>query len=438
MFAAYDLASATEVALKVVRRQGHGDLLLPRLLREAEASLRIRSDYVPRAIDVSSTETGDVFLVMERLHGHTLANHLAAHGPLAWEEAAVIAEDLLRGLIDAHDAGVVHRDLKPSNVFLVASAGGQRAMILDFGICKLDSTDTDRLTATNESVGTVAYMAPEQIRGASAVDARADLFAFGAVVYEMLTGRLPHDGPTQMAILTRKVEDPPAPFTEETQCRVPDGVEAIVLKSLAREREDRFGSARALLEAWRVVHPRRGTTIPPIVAPSVRPPHPSRPPARVMAGQANAFDEPTVFDPTLPASIDPSTRNAGNSAAWQSFTFGGTTGRTSKRTRLALSVAAVGLLAGLLAITFAAVRTPETHVIGSATPSAEPPAPATSAWPTPAGETGEVDAGAWMEFSEGDGLEPAPSAPPKRSKARPAGSAKPAAKTPRLTAEPRY
>lgn len=450
VFAAHDLEVGMDVALKVVRRQGHGDLLLPRLLREAEASLRIRSDYVPRAIDVSSTDAGDVFLVMERLEGITLAGHLAAHGPLAWEEAATIAEDVLRGLIDAHAAGVVHRDLKPSNVFLVGSPGGRRAMILDFGVCKLDSTDTDRLTATNESVGTVAYMAPEQVRGASAVDARADLFAFGAVVYEMLTGRLPHEGPTPMAILASKEEHPPAPFPDEAHTRVPEGVEAIVLKALSREREERFGSARALLEAWRVVHPRGRASVPPIAPPSARPPPASRPSGPVTSALRFTGAEPTVFDPTPPASLEPCTRGGGSTAAWQAFTFGGTSGRTTRGTRLALTVAALGLAAGLLAITVAAVRAPEAHVIVSAPSAArEPRARAASATASPLER--EAEGGVFTELSEddgrapspratseGDGRAPSPSATSKRGKARPAGTSKPTAKTPRLTAEPRY
>jgi serine/threonine protein kinase len=239
------------VAIKVVSRVLFDETLMARLHREAEAASRIRSEYVPRVLEVANTAEREIFLVMERLVGEPLSQRMRDKGPLPWTEVVQIGEDVLRGLIDAHTAGVVHRDIKPSNVFLARKGQQVRAMVLDFGVCKTDAVDTEHLTGTGESIGTVAYMAPEQIRGASKVDDRADLYAFGVLVFEMLCGRLPHDGPSQMAILASKLENDPARLRDCSRVPVPDGLDALVAKALVRDPKNRFASAQELLKAWR-------------------------------------------------------------------------------------------------------------------------------------------------------------------------------------------
>ena len=246
-----DLEPGPPVAIKVVSRVVFDETLMARLHREAEAATRIRSEYVPRVLEVSNTDEREMFLVMERLVGEPLSQRMRDKGPLPWAEVVQIGEDVLRGLIDAHTAGVVHRDIKPSNVFLAARGGRMRAMVLDFGVCKTDAVDTEHLTGTGESIGTVAYMAPEQIRGASKVDDRADLYAFGVLVFEMLCGRLPHDGPSQMAILASKLENDPARLRDCSRVPMPDGLDALVAKALVRDPKTRFTSAQELLKAWR-------------------------------------------------------------------------------------------------------------------------------------------------------------------------------------------
>jgi eukaryotic-like serine/threonine-protein kinase len=254
VFAATDLDSAnTQVAIKVVSRLLIDEVLMVRLHREAEAAQRIQSDYVPRVIEVSDTEDGETFLVMERLLGEPLSQRIREQGALPWPEVARVGEDVLRGLIDAHTAGIVHRDLKPSNVFLALKEGRMRAMVLDFGVCKMDGLDVERLTGTGESIGTVAYMAPEQIRGAARVDERADLYAFGVLVFEMLSGRLPHDGPSQMAILASKLENRAASLGDCSRVAIPEGTEALVMRTLSREPADRFPNAQDLLKSWRTL-----------------------------------------------------------------------------------------------------------------------------------------------------------------------------------------
>ena len=267
VFAASDVHTGAEVAVKVVSRTRSSDVFMQRLHREAMAAGRIRSDFVPRVYDVDRTEEGEVFLVMERLHGESLAERLRARAsaPLTWDEVRRIGDDLLSGLIDAHAAGVVHRDLKPANVFVVgararesggpdgASGAGERAFILDFGVCKFDLPDTEKLTTTGESVGTIAYMAPEQIRGASKVDERADLYAFGVVVFEALSGRLPYDATGQMAMIASKLERRARTLREHAQVACPAALDAVIARALARRPEDRHGSAEELRAAWRAL-----------------------------------------------------------------------------------------------------------------------------------------------------------------------------------------
>jgi eukaryotic-like serine/threonine-protein kinase len=253
------LAPGRRVAIKVVSRRVVGETLMARLQREAIAAVRVRSDFVPRVLDVDTTEEGEVFLVMELLRGQTLAERLRRRqGSLTWEEVASIGEDVLQGLIDAHAAGVIHRDLKPSNIFLETRSGPglrERAKILDFGVCKLDTPDDEKLTTTGESVGTVAYMAPEQARGASRVDERADLYSFACVIFESLSGRLAHDGPGQMALLASKLEHPAMHLTQTARVPFPPALDALLACLLEKSPENRPTSAMAVLGAWRELGP---------------------------------------------------------------------------------------------------------------------------------------------------------------------------------------
>jgi serine/threonine-protein kinase len=257
VFAASNLETGDRVAIKVVNRGLLGDLLMQRLYREAIAASRIQSAYIPRLIEVAQDEDGEMFLVMELLHGETLAERLRRTGGfLTWDEVRRLGEEVLLGIIDAHAAGVVHRDLKPGNIFLDQRPNQpERAMILDFGVCKLDSESVEHLTTTGEALGTVAYMAPEQIRGASKVDERADIYSFAMVVFEALSGRLAHDASGQMAMIASKLERSARALRDLAQVPVPAGLDALVARALARRPVDRFPNVHELLKAWRMLGP---------------------------------------------------------------------------------------------------------------------------------------------------------------------------------------
>jgi serine/threonine protein kinase len=233
------------VAIKVVSRTVVSEAAMARLQREAVAASRIKSAFVPELIDVGTTDEGEVFLAMEILYGETLSARLKSRQCLYWEEVFQLGDDVLSGLIDAHEAGVVHRDLKPSNIFLCDRALPdmvERAKVLDFGVCKLDTHDEEHLTGTGESVGTASYMAPEQIRGASHVTERADLYSFATVMFEAVSGQLPHLGTGQMAMLASKLERSPLHVTEVAAVHVPEGLDALLDRLLARDTSKRYPS----------------------------------------------------------------------------------------------------------------------------------------------------------------------------------------------------
>ena len=286
VFEATQLATGAPVAIKVVTRHLGGDMTMARLQREAEAARRVQSEFIPRLYDVDSTADGELFLVMERLHGETLAERLRRReGNLSWEETRVIGEHVLRGLVDAHAAGVVHRDLKPGNIFIECATpetrGVERARILDFGVCKLDAHDGESLTSTGEAVGTISYMAPEQIRGAADVDERADIYSFAMVVFEALSGRLAHDASGQIAMIASKLERPARHLRDAALVSYPAGLDEILARCLSRRLEERIAPATELLRAWRTLGR-------PIVAPT---PHasfaPMPPPSQTDTGMTS-------------------------------------------------------------------------------------------------------------------------------------------------------
>jgi len=286
VFHAVHLASGANVAVKVVSRAIIGDLLMARLEREAAAVSRIRSQYIPRLLDVDGTDEGELFIVMELLHGESLSERMKRAGaPLPWAEVHAMGDNVLRALIDAHAAGVIHRDLKPGNIFIeYLGDGSQRAKVLDFGVCKVDLQDAEKLTITGESVGTIAYMAPEQIRGASRVDERADLYSFAMVVFEALAGRLAYDATGQMALLASKLERSAQSLKTVAQVAVPVALDPLIARCLSRRPGDRFANAVELLHAWHALGPPTQAPAPHLAASNGSPPEPT----------ANTIEAPPV------------------------------------------------------------------------------------------------------------------------------------------------
>ena len=216
-----------------------GQELARRFFQEASTTSRLSHPSTVRVFDFGQTEEGDLFLAMERLNGETLHDVLD-RGPLAEAEAVAIAVDVLRSLAEAHAQDLVHRDLKPANIFLHEIPGGDRVVkVLDFGIVK--HTDSG-MTQAGKALGTPTHMAPEQSMG-KAVDARADLYALGVVLFECLTGDLPFMADSAMALLMAHITEPVPSLAERAPGLVRPALAAVVEKALAKRVEDRWQSA---------------------------------------------------------------------------------------------------------------------------------------------------------------------------------------------------
>ncbi|NUO52554.1 MAG: serine/threonine protein kinase, partial [Polyangiaceae bacterium] len=195
-----------DVALKVMRPDVAEDAVaLQRFFNEAKASGRVRSSSIVEILDLGQAEDGSPFLVFELLDGEGLDAKLAREGMIEPEAACEIFISVAKALDLAHSQGIIHRDLKPANIFLHRDPEGNMiAKILDFGISKIFETNNNfTLTRTGTVVGSPAYMAPEQASGREDLDGRADVWSLGVVMYEALSGTLPHEAPNYNALMVR-------------------------------------------------------------------------------------------------------------------------------------------------------------------------------------------------------------------------------------------
>ncbi len=233
-------------ALKVLRAELAGDPeLVERFRNEAIAASRIGQENVVDVVDFGGDEDGALYYVMEALDGRSLGAILREDGPLSVARALGLLEQICRALGAAHARGVVHRDVKPENVFVVRREGGdEQVKVLDFGISHVPAAPgCERLTRAGAIIGTPEYMAPEQATGGT-VDHRADVYAVGVLAFEMLTGALPIEAPTEIATLVAAQTQPPDPPSRRNSA-VPPEVDALVLRALAKRPEHRHPSMAA-------------------------------------------------------------------------------------------------------------------------------------------------------------------------------------------------
>lgn len=402
--------NGTRAAIKVLHPElcTHADIRA-RFLREGRVANTIQHDGAVKVLD-EDEDNGSVYLVMELLDGESLEARAArAGGKLPVDEVLAAADQLLDVLIAAHEKGVIHRDLKPENVFLTRAG---KVMVLDFGIARLrELSAQSHATRDGSTMGTPAYMAPEQARGLwEEVDARADLWAVGATMFSLLTGRAVHEGRTTNEVLVAAVTQK-APRLASLLPDIPQPVASLVDRALAFDKDDRWPDAQAMQEAVRrAYHAASGAPI------STHP---------------KLFVPVSVPNRTLPSAdlaLPPSPRGDRTSAA----VVAGRSGvalRSLVRDLPQGAVIGAGVLAVGLVIAFVIV------VSVVLTPSSDPPAGA-SAGPTvpqvattPAGAplTPSVDGGAAVVS-----IDELPTAePPKKAVDVPAPKTKP---TPRVPA----
>jgi serine/threonine-protein kinase len=244
VYLAEDLKHHRRVALKVLRPELSPALGADRFLREIETASRLQHPHILSLHD-SGEAAGLLYYAMPYVEGESLRARLAREVQLDATDAVGIAEEVADALACAHAAGVLHRDIKPENILLT----GGHAVVADFGIARaIDAVAADRLTETGLALGTPHYMSPEQASGARVLDARSDLYALGCVLYEMLAGEPPFNGPSSQAILARHAVDP-VPCLRTVRSTVSPALEAAVGKALAKVPADRFSTALEFKEA---------------------------------------------------------------------------------------------------------------------------------------------------------------------------------------------
>lgn len=256
VYRALDVMLDREVAIKAIR---------PDLSREPQIVERFRSEAKilarvshPAIATIYSFfyENEELFLAMEFVRGRSLSKVLEAEGAIPWPRAVPLFRSALEGIAAAHREGIVHRDLKPDNLMLTE---GGRLKVMDFGIARM--AGSSHLTRTGLLVGTLRYMAPEQIKGEE-VDRRTDVYALGVVLYQMLTGRVPFEGASDFAILKAQIEDPPVPPGIHVP-GLPGWLERAVLRALEKDPARRFQTVEELDDALTRGEPTRlGAPVP--------------------------------------------------------------------------------------------------------------------------------------------------------------------------------
>jgi eukaryotic-like serine/threonine-protein kinase len=254
--AARDEVLERRVAIKfLLPKLAGSETAVQRFVREARAAIRITSEHVVRLLEIDKLPNGTPFFVMEYLEGRDLRAVLREDGPLPPSVAVDYLLQALQAVAEGHLKGVVHRDLKPGNLFLSTRADGTPLIkVLDFGIAKRleqpDELDHGSLTSSDDvRLGSPAYMPPEQLQDPRDVDTRSDIWAIGATLYELLSGRPPFEGPSYPELVSRILSAPPRPISSEPGQELPEGLEEVLKKCLEKSRTSRYANAAELATA---------------------------------------------------------------------------------------------------------------------------------------------------------------------------------------------
>jgi serine/threonine-protein kinase len=232
-----------------------------RFLREARSAVRIKSEHVARVTDVGTLETGAPYMIMEYLEGADLSHFTQRRGALPVEEAVEYVLQSCEAIAEAHALGIIHRDLKPANLFVTTRADGTPFVkVLDFGISKvsgLGASGADlSMTKTTTVMGSPLYMSPEQMASAKDVDARTDIWALGAILYELLAGRVPFQADTITQLCAMILQQSPPPL-RDLRPDAPAELQAIIARSLERDRNNRYANVAEFAMALAPFAPRR-------------------------------------------------------------------------------------------------------------------------------------------------------------------------------------
>ncbi len=243
------------VAIKMLREEyAEVPEVVDRFKREAQAANIVRHPNVVDILDIGQAEDGTPFIVQEFLEGQDLAAYAHAHGDrLPVREAVELLVPVVDAVAFAHERNVIHRDLKPENIFLAQTANGVVPKLLDFGISRIMTAEEQRMTATGMSIGTPAYMSPEQIRADKVIDARSDVWSIGVILHELLSGSLPFQSEAQSGLFVKIVTEPPVPLDVAVPGAPPEMV-AIVDRCLRAKVSERYASAADLARDLRAMY----------------------------------------------------------------------------------------------------------------------------------------------------------------------------------------
>jgi serine/threonine-protein kinase len=286
VFLAHDAVLDRDVALKVLRSQyANDEEFYERFGREARSAASLSHPNIVPVYDRGETPEGTCYIAMEYVSGGTLKERLDERGPLEPERALAVAAEVAAALQAAHGRGVVHRDIKPQNI-LVTETGHLK--VTDFGIARAASAAT--ISATNAVFGTAAYLSPEQALGQTATP-KSDLYSLGIVLYEMLTGVVPYRADNPVAVCMKHVTEPLVP-PRRIDPAIPDAVDALVVKMLAKDPADRPANASELLDD--IDSARKG------IVPVMPAPRTGTPRMGVRKNAAPAADATTAEDTVAP------------------------------------------------------------------------------------------------------------------------------------------
>jgi serine/threonine-protein kinase len=237
VYVAEQVSMGRSVALKVLKEHFAQDQrVVEGFQQEARLMARLDSRYVTAVYDFDQAEDGRLFIVMELLEGETLSALLKRVGALDLRRALALATQIAEGLDVAHRAGVLHRDVKPQNIMVQPD---DTIKVMDFGLARLQAAGGGQLTSMGVIMGTPEYMAPERIRTGAASE-RTDIYSFGVMLYQVLAGEVPFDGPTPSDVIARRMEPGSAPRPLKVLRRdVPSEVERVVMQAMERDPERR-------------------------------------------------------------------------------------------------------------------------------------------------------------------------------------------------------